>query len=91
MMCEQLSLFALERKDVPAVSLFDGARHSARPPEAWMRSLVKNGEYVIGIGGHPLVLAPTAMVATEIPKDYLFCHYEIFGRVYFGTFVGKEQ
>lgn len=56
-----------------------------------MLSLVPDGEHVVDVGEHPLVLRPAdACQPEEIRPEYRYCHYLIDGQVYAGVFVGEE-
>lgn len=85
----QLSLFIAE--GAVAVCCEDGKEVPARGLEDWMTVLVSDGEYVIDIGEHPLVLRPTATAADEIPAGNRYYHYTIGPQVYSGIFVGREK
>ena len=84
-MWEQTTLFAPPPiTGTPAISLFDNTTHSSEQPSEWMKRLVPDGEYVVMVGTHPLVMRKTKL-AVE------FYHYLIDGAVYAGIFVGKEN
>lgn len=88
-MMKQLSLFIAE--DAVAVCCEDGKVLPARELEDWMSTLVPDGEYVIDIGNHPLVLRPTATAADKIATGHRYYHYMIGPQVYSGIFVGREM
>ena len=59
---EQLSLFSLVLPDeATAICLMGRTERTARKPEAWMLGLVPDGEYVVDVGEHPLVLRPAGL------------------------------
>lgn len=87
-MLEQLSLFADD--NAVARSCMDGTTAPAKRPEPWMARLVPNGEYVVRVGQHPLVLRPTPLQESQIPEGHRYYHYTIGGQVYAGIFVGTE-
>lgn len=88
---EQLSIFTKPLPDeAPAICLADGIQKTARKPEGWMLSLVQDGEYVVDVGEHPLVLCPADVQPDEIRPEYRYCYYLICGKVYSGIFVGRE-
>lgn len=86
----QLSFFNRDTAGTPATCLFDGSRCRAEPPTEWMKRLVPNGQYVVVVGEHPLVLQPTGLTENQVPEGHQFYHYQIGGIVYAGIFVGKE-
>lgn len=87
---EQFSIFTMLQPDeFPAVRLLDGVQKMARKPEPWMLGLVPDGEYVIDVGEHPLVLQPTGLREEEVEPGHHYRHYLIAGRVYSGIFVGR--
>lgn len=89
---EQMTLFASPPiNGRRAISLFDNTVHSAETPSEWMKKLVPDGEYVIMVGTHPLVMRKTKLTADEVPEGHEFYHYMIDGNVYAGIFVGKEN
>lgn len=87
---EQISFFVQERTGIPAKSLFDGSEYDAFAPSEFMKRLVPEGEYVVMIGSHPLVLRPTKLNASEVPEGHQFYHFEIENTVYSGVFIGEE-
>lgn len=89
---EQMTLFApLPITGMRAISLFDNTVHSAETPSEWMKKLVPDGEYVVMVGTHPLVMRKTKLTADEVPEGHEFYHYMIDGNVYAGTFVRRES
>ena len=89
---EQMTLFApLPITGTPAISLFDHTTHSSEKPSEWMKQLVPDGEYVVMVGTHPLVMRKTKLAVDEVPEGHQFYHYLINGAVYAGIFVGKEN
>lgn len=89
---EQMTLFApLPITGTPAISLFDHTTHSSEKPSEWMKQLVPDGEYVVMVGTHPLVMRKTKLAVDEVPDGHQFYHYLIDGAVYAGIFVGKEN
>ena len=89
---EQMSLFELDaHTEITAVGCMDGKSVTARNLENWMIRLVPNGEYVVDVGKHPLVLQPVKMSADRIPKGHEYYHYLIGKEVYAGVFIGKEN
>lgn len=88
-MIGQLTLFASE--GAVAICCEDGKEATTRTLEDWMEALVPDGEYVIDIGKHPLVLRPTATTAEKIPVGHRYYHYMIGPQVYSGIFVGREK
>ena len=54
-------------------------------------TLLPDGEYVVMVGTHPLVMRKTTLTADEVPEGHQFYHYLIDGAVYAGIFVGKEN
>lgn len=91
-MWEQTTLFAPPPiTGTPAISLFDRTTHSSEKPSEWMKQLVPDGEYVVMVGTHPLVMRKTKLTADEVPEGHQFYHYLIGGAVYAGVFVGKEN
>lgn len=91
-MWEQTTLFAPPPiTGTPAISLFDRTTHSSEKPSEWMKQLVPDGEYVVMVGSHPLVMRKTKLTADEVPEGHQFYHYLIDGAVYAGIFVGKEN
>ena len=88
---EQLSIFTMLLPDeAPAVCLMDGVQKMARKPESWILGLVSDGEYVVDVGEHPLVLRPADAKPEDIRPEYRYFHYLIRGKVYAGIFVGRE-
>ena len=55
-----------------------------------MADLVPNGEYVVHVAGHPLVLRPAGITQKAIPKGHEFYHYLIGDKLYAGIFVGRD-
>lgn len=91
-MWEQTTLFAPPPiTGTPAISLFDNTTHSSEQPSEWMKRLVPDGEYVVMVGTHPLVMRKTKLAVDEVPEGHQFYHYLIDGAVYAGIFVGKEN
>ena len=89
---EQMTFFApLPITGAPAISLFDHTTHSSEKPSEWMKQLVPDGEYVVMVGTHPLVMRKTKLAVDEVPEGHQFYHYLIDGAVYAGIFVGKEN
>ena len=89
---EQMTFFApLPITGAPAISLFDHTTHSSEKPSEWMKQLVPDGEYVVMVGTHPLVMRKTKLAVDEVPEGHQFYHYLIDGAVYAGVFVGKEN
>ena len=87
---EQLSLFSLVLPDeTTAICLMGRTESMARKPEAWMLGLVPDGEYVVDVGEHPLVLRPAGLREEEIEPGHHYRHYLIGSRVYAGIFVGR--
>lgn len=90
MMLEQLSLFDIDiPDDLTAVCCMDMRAAQARKPDAWMKDIVPDCEYVVAVGIHPLVLRPTRMSVADIPEGHSYYHYQIDGRVYAGVFIGR--
>ena len=56
-----------------------------------MKQLVPDGESVVMVGTHPLVMRKTKLAVDEVPEGHQFYHYLIDGAVYAGIFVGKEN
>ena len=74
---EQMTLFApLPITGTPAISLFDHTTHSSEKPSEWMKQLVPDGEYVVMVGTHPLVMRKTELCqsilknAPDLPVEY---------------------
>lgn len=87
---EQLSLFSLVLPDeTTAICLMGRTESMARKPEAWMLGLVPDGEYVVDVGEHPLVLRPAGLQEDEVEPSHHYRHYLIGDRVYAGIFVGR--
>ena len=85
----QLSLFDnLLPETATAVSCMDQAEVTATKPEGWMLRLVPDGEYMVKVGNHPMVLRPTRLKQAMIEKGHEFYHYLIGSRIYSGIFVG---
>lgn len=82
---EQMSLFR-PCEEAEAICCMDGGRTTASAPDGWMTCLVPNGEYVVMVGAHPLVLRLVDLRAEEIPEGNRYYHYTIGGRVYAGIF-----
>lgn len=90
MIAEQLSLFDIDLPDeLTAVCCMDSSKTQARKPDAWMKNIVPDGEYVIAVGIHPMVLRPTQMSVADIPEGHSYYHYLINSSVYAGVFVGN--
>lgn len=91
----QLSLFdtppAVGGVSATCLREYDREKKSAEIPSPQMKRLVPDGEYVVYIGGHPLVLRPTDLKPEEVPEGHRFYHYLVGGRVYSGVFVGIEE
>lgn len=87
---EQLSMFTMSMEPTAAICCFGLGLASATPIETWMTDLVPNGEYVIYIAGHPLVLRPAGITQKAIPKGHEYYHYLIGGKLYAGIFVGSD-
>lgn len=87
---EQLSLFDLDvPAELTAVWCMDGKSVAVRNVESWMKRIVPNGEYVVDVGTHPLVLQPVKLSADQIQKGHEFYHYIVGKQVYSGVFVGR--
>ena len=72
-MWEQTTLFAPPPiTGTPAISLFDNTTHSSEKPSEWMKRLVPDGEYVVMVGAHPLVMRKTKLTADEVPEGHQF-------------------
>jgi len=89
--CEQISLFDDAFGAIKAVSCFDGSEANTRELFPHEKRLVRDGAYVVDIGGHALVLRPTSTPAAKIPAGHEFYHYLIDQRVFSGIFVGEEN
>lgn len=87
---EQLSMFTMSMEQTTAICCFGRGLASATPIETWMTDLVPNGEYVIHVAGHPLVLRPAGITRKAIPKGHEFYHYLIGDKLYAGIFVGRD-
>lgn len=87
---EQLSMFTMSMEPTTAICCFGRGLASALPVETWMSDLVPNGEYVINIAGHPLVLRPAGITQKAIPKGHEYYHYLIGSKLYTGIFVGSD-
>lgn len=86
---EQMSLF--QQTDYQeAISCETNGKYPTNQMEDWMRRLVPNGEYVIHIGKHPMVLKPTKISKELIPTGHRFYHFIIAGKVYSGVFLGTN-
>lgn len=88
--CVQLSFFdsgACEPKF--AVSLFDGSQYSVQEPEGWMRNLVQGAQYLIYLGGHPVVLSPINP-KNKIAPGLEYIHYKVGDDIYSSIGVGKD-
>ena len=55
-----------------------------------MAELIPAGEYVVQVAGHPLVLRPMPGRQANIQRGHEYYHYMIGGRLYAGTFVGRN-
>lgn len=64
---------------------------SGQPVEPWMAALIPAGEYVVQIAGRPLVLRPMPGRQADIQRGHEYYHYTIGGRLYAGTFVGRDS
>ena len=51
--------------------------------------MVPDGEYVVDVGEHPLVLRPAGLQEEEVEPGHHYRHYLIGDRVYAGIFVGR--
>ncbi len=88
----QLSLFDTDANTkVNAVSCMDGSALHTHKPEAKIKELVPESEYVVHVGGHLLALKPSKLTAETIPDGHRFYHYMINGKVFAGIFVGTEK
>lgn len=67
---EQLSMFTMSMEPTTAICCFGRGLASATPIETWMTDLVPNGEYVVHVAGHPLVLRPAGITRKAIPKGH---------------------
>lgn len=95
-MYEQLDLYSLidpmPDAVTAAVSCFDRITEAIlTAPNELCRRLVPDGEYVVDVGGHPLVLRPTKLKESEIPQGHHFYHYRVGERIYAGIFVGIDM
>lgn len=91
-MYEQLSLFQAEKPTkATAVCCMDSSTLHAHKPEAKIKELVPESEYVVYVGGHLLALKPTKLTPEKIPDGHKFYHYMINEEVYAGIFVGTEK
>lgn len=87
---EQMSMFDLDAPaKITAVLCMDGKTVAVKKVESWMNRLVPNGEYVVDVGRHPLVLQPVKLTVEKVPKGHEFYHYLIGKQVYSGVFVGR--
>lgn len=91
MECEQLSMFTMNVDPVTATCCMDGCPARASPVEPWMAALITAGEYVVQVAGHPLVLRPMPGRQADIQRGHEYYHYMIGGRLYAGTFVGRDS
>lgn len=91
MECEQLSMFAMNADPITAICCMDDQLAKASPVEPWMAALIPAGEYVVQIAGHPLVLRPMPGRQADIQRGHEYYHYMIGGRLYAGTFVGRDS
>ena len=87
---EALKMLA-EYRMVTATCCMDGCPARASPVEPWMAALIPAGEYVVQIAGHPLVLRPMPGRQADIQRGHEYYHYMIDGRLYVGTFVGRDS
>lgn len=88
---EQISFFSEELDSrITATYLFDNRNVDVEPVTDWMRRLVPDGKFTVMVGTHPLVLQPTRLKTSEIPKGHEFYHYVVDDVVYSGIFVGTE-
>lgn len=87
---EQLSMFTMNVDPVTATCCMDGCPARASPVEPWMAALIPTGEYVVQVAGHPLVLRPMPGRQADIQRGHEYYHYMIGGRLYAGTFVGRD-
>lgn len=91
MECEQLSMFTMNVAPIVAICCMDDQPARASPAESWMAALIPAGEYVVQVAGHPLVLRPAPGKQTDIQCGHEYYHYMIGGRLYAGTFVGRDS
>ena len=88
---EQLSMFTMNVDSITATCCMDGCPARASPVEPWMAALIPAGEYVVQVAGHPLVLRPMPGRQADIQRGHEYYHYIIGGRLYAGTFVGRDS
>ena len=88
-MFEQMSLFFCDSQSV-AVSCFTGSEVHAEALEPWMKNIIPNGEFYVLVGNRPLVLKPTKLKKSSVPKGHEYYHYAIGSMIYSGVFVGRE-
>ena len=69
----------------------NAGHQSVRQHDAQLGATVPDGEYVVMVGTHPLVMRKTKLAVDEVPEGHQFYHYLIDGAVYAGIFVGKEN
>ena len=87
---EQLFMFTMNVDPITATCCMDGCPARASPVEPWMAALIPAGEYVVQVAGHPLVLRPMPGRQADIQRGHEYYHYMIGGRLYAGTFVGRD-
>lgn len=87
---EQLSMFAMNVDPVIAICCMDGQPARASLVEPWMSAIIPSGEYAVQIAGHPLVLRRTSGSRKDIQRGHEYYHYMIGGKLYAGTFVGRD-
>ena len=88
---QQVSMFTMNVDPVTATCCMDGCPARANPVEPWMAALIPAGEYVVQVAGHPLVLRPMPGRQADIQRGHEYYHYMIGGRLYAGTFVGRDS
>lgn len=88
---EQLSMFTMNVAPIVAICCMDDQPARASPVEPWMAALIPAGEYAVQVAGHPLVLRPMPGRQTDIQRGHEYYHYMIGGRLYAGTFVGRDS
>ena len=88
---EQLSLFTMWEETPAAFPCGLGEEAPAGRLEPWMLELVPDGEYIINIGKHAMVLRPAAVKANDIPEGHRYYHYTVGTQVYAGIFVARGE
>lgn len=83
-------MFTMNVDPITATCCMDGCPARASPVEPWMAALIPAGEYVVQVAGHPLVLRPMPGRQADIQRGHEYYHYMIGGRLYAGTFVGRD-